>query len=67
MPLHHFSHFADKENECTEKVKKLYKTFDEIPQEMECEKCGKDLTKELGCNFSLRGGGWEKDGYQKRS
>lgn len=67
MPMHHYSHFTDKENECEAKIIKLYKTFDEVPPSMECPECGKDLVKELGCNFSLRGGGWYKDGYQGSS
>jgi len=63
MPLHHFSHRTDKENDCEVVEKVLYKVFDNVPPTITCDECGKPLTKELGCGFILKGSGWERDGY----
>ena len=36
-----------------------------IPSEIDCPHCKAKAIKMFGCDFGLRGGGWEKDGYQK--
>jgi|TARA_R110000787_G_scaffold19595_3_gene58617 putative FmdB family regulatory protein len=41
----------------------LMKTTDPMPK---CDNCGCTTEKGIArTNFALKGGGWEKDGYQK--
>lgn len=50
---------------CEKQTQSFFDIMGGIPSEIDCPHCKAKAIKMFGCDFGLRGGGWEKDGYQK--
>ncbi len=51
---------------CEKRTQGFYDIMGDIPREIECPHCKASALKMFGTDFGLRGGGWEKDGYQRK-
>ena len=61
MPIYEY------ECKCGNREEKFFHMSD-TPNEIECEKCGGEMKKVISLTaFSLKGGGWYKDGYSQAS